>query len=110
MGTRHTRTAAAEYNHWYDLAPWRRARKLQLLHQPKCERHLARGKLVFATIVNHRIPHRGNRDLFLDPDNLESVCKDCHDGVIQKEEKRGHAIGTSADGRPVDKNHPWNQR
>lgn len=61
-------------------------------------------------MVNHRKPHKGDWSLFIDPDNHESVCKDHHDTLIQREEARGHVIGCDADGRPVDPSHPWNQR
>lgn len=28
--------------------------------------------------VDHIVPHRGNRDLFLDPANWQSLCASCH--------------------------------
>ena len=66
------------------------------------------GKITVATVVNHCTPHKGDWHLFVAPDNHESVCKDHHDTLIQREEARGHVIGNAIDGRPVDKNHPWN--
>ena len=38
-------------------------------------------------VVNHKTPHKGNPDLFADPNNLEAVCKRCHDVVIGLEEQ-----------------------
>lgn len=60
--------------------------------------------------VNHKIPHRGNEDLFFSIDNVETTCQACHSGLIQKEEARGYVIGSDIKGRPIDPNHPWNQR
>ena len=41
-----------------------------------------------ATVVNHRVPHRGDHALFWDRGNWEGVCKPCHDGPIQRAEFR----------------------
>lgn len=61
-----------------------------------------------AAVVNHKIPHKGDPALFFDLENTESVCKQDHDALIQREEKRGYDIGCDVDGRPVDPVHPWN--
>ncbi|NMG39900.1 HNH endonuclease [Chelativorans sp. ZYF759] len=61
-----------------------------------------------AATVNHRIAHRGDAELFFDLENVESVCKTCHDGLIQREEERGYKVGCDGEGRPVDPAHPWN--
>lgn len=53
------------------------ARAAQLSRQPLCERHLAKGRVVAATVVHHRTAHNGDRELFFDPANLESICKPC---------------------------------
>ena len=61
--------------------------------------------------MNHIVPHQGDFELFHDPDNLESVCKPCHDGVIQHQEKTGKEYDPTIgwDGVPVDPAHPFNQ-
>jgi 5-methylcytosine-specific restriction protein A len=33
--------------------------------------------------VHHKKPHNGNRDIFFDIDNLESVCQNCHDSSVK---------------------------
>jgi 5-methylcytosine-specific restriction enzyme A len=38
-------------------------------------------------VANHIRPHRGDPDLFWDPENIETVSKEVHDGLIQKEEQ-----------------------
>jgi len=63
-----------------------------------------------AAVVNHKVPHRGDRVLFFDLENTESVCKQDHDALIQREEKRGFVIGCDDTGRPIDPSHPWNAR
>lgn len=63
-----------------------------------------------AAVVNHKKPHRGNPTLFFDLNNTESVCKQDHDALIAKEEARGYVVGSDIDGRPVDPEHPWNNR
>lgn len=110
---RHHRSPEAEaYRRWYRLAIWRgrnglRAR--QLARQPLCERCRKAGRITAATVVNHRKPHKGDWSLFIDPQNHESLCAPHHDGLIQREEASGHAIGCDVDGRPMDPGHPWNR-
>lgn len=82
---------------------------MQLAKEPRCERHMQRGRIVAADTVHHKVPHKGDRALFTDPDNLESVCAACHDGLIKAEEARGHVIGCDSGGRPRDPDHPWNR-
>ncbi|MBX3543592.1 HNH endonuclease [Chelatococcus sp.] len=72
---------------WYKTAAWQAARNAQLNSQPLCERCLPRDEIVPATVVNHRRAHQGDWSLFIDPKNHESVCKPCHDGEIQREER-----------------------
>lgn len=40
---------------------------------------LAMNKQTPATVVDHIVPHTGNADLFWDKDNLQGLCKGCHD-------------------------------
>ncbi len=42
-----------------------------------------------ATIVHHKIPHKGDRRLFWSRSNWQPVCQPCHDGPLQRQEKRG---------------------
>lgn len=101
--------AAALYRQWYKTREWAAARVAQFKRQPFCERHLARGQRVPATVVNHRVPHKGNWALFIDPANHESTCKPCHDSSIQSEEKLGYSKAVDADGWPVDPRHRANR-
>lgn len=106
----HPRSENAEqYRSWYKLKAWLVARRRQLTRNPLCERCRVVGRVSVANVVHHREPFKGNWNLFIDPMNHESLCYSCHNSLAQKEEKRGHVIGSSLDGRPLDPNHPWNK-
>lgn len=80
------RRKAKPWRAWYGTPEWRAIRRAVLIDQPLCERHLRRGEIVAATVVNHRMPHRGDWLLFVEGP-FEAVCKGCHDGIIQREER-----------------------
>lgn len=88
----------------YKTPQWAMLRASQLALEPLCERCAKRGLVVAATTVNHRERHRGDPIKFFDPTGLETVCKPCHDGPIQSEEKggRGAPRGCGPDGWPLD--------
>ena len=60
-------------------AEWRRARKAFLQKHPLCAECGKEGKLTPATVVDHIIPHRGDKRLFWDEHNWQPLCKSCHD-------------------------------
>ena len=62
-----------------------------------------------AAVAHHKIAHKGDLTLFFDLDNVETACKQCHDGLLQREESRGYVIGSDIGGRPIDPQHPWNR-
>lgn len=88
---------------------WQKARKLYLQMQPMCVLCRDMGILTAATVVDHIKPHRGNRDLFWDQENWQSLCKPCHDGAKQQSEHTGIVRGAGEDGMPTCRNHPWNK-
>lgn len=91
----------------YNDRRWHRLRYKQLQAEPLCKFCLEQGRTEAATVVDHVIPHRGDRDLFFNGE-LASLCKTCHDSAKQAAEKRGvEAIGCDASGLPLDKNHVW---
>ena len=86
------RRESAEWHGWYNKKIWREdLRPAQLMRQPFCCVCAERGIRTKATVVDHRIPFRGDWDLFVDPDNHQSLCKSCHDRKTAQEqaEKRG---------------------
>ncbi|SHF04810.1 5-methylcytosine-specific restriction endonuclease McrA [Kaistia soli DSM 19436] len=112
----HLRSAEAKvYRAFYASPVWKalRAEALgrDLFTCQRCRCTLVQGKSRdrHTPTVHHIIPHKGDRALFFDLSNLESVCKGCHDKRIQIEETRGTVLGHDGNGRPVDPEHPWNR-
>ena len=76
---------------WYSTAEWKRlkaqthARDLFTCQEPTCGRLIQDPR---DRIADHKAPHRGDRDLFFDPANIQTLCKPCHDGTKQREERR----------------------
>ena len=58
---------------------WRKYRARFLLKHPLCVTCLAEGRTEAATVVDHIVPHRGDRERFRDPSNHQALCKRCHD-------------------------------
>jgi len=100
--------ANAAYKHLYNTRRWYRLRHHQLAQQPFCVDCARRDRSTAAKIVDHIRPHRGDEALFFDDQNLQSLCKPCHDGAKQQFEKSGTVRGCGVDGVPVDVNHHWN--
>lgn len=88
---------------------WQRERLIFLDANPLCERCEREGRAEPATVVNHRIPHRGDQKLFWDRKNWEPTCARHHDSDIKREERSGIVKGSDAKGRPTDPAHPWNR-
>lgn len=80
------RREAKPWRKWYGLAAWRKRRADQLAATPYCERCHQHGALRVAVIANHRQRHEGDWGLFI-TGPLESLCKPCHDGEVQREER-----------------------
>lgn len=101
----------SQFKHLYNSARWKRMRARQLESQPLCRMHEQLGQLVAATVADHVKAHRGDEELFFDADNLQSLCKQCHDAHKQAQEHTANGIlrGAGHDGRPLDLAHPWHQ-
>lgn len=78
----------------YKTARWQRLRKRVLLGHPLCVECEHRGKITPATVVDHVVSHKGNLELFWDEDNLQPLCKNCHDSKTAKEDGRWGKKGT----------------
>lgn len=96
-----------EHKKLYNSLAWKRLRAAQLAEHPLCRVHLELGRTVVAIIVDHVKPHRGSEVLFFDADNLQSLCKLCHDAHKQRLEKTGAVLGCDAKGIPLDGRHHW---
>ena len=58
---------------------WQKASKRFLARQPFCTECEKIGQLTPATVVDHIMPHRGDKVLFWDENNWQPLCKKCHD-------------------------------
>lgn len=90
---RHQRRVSEDYHAWYTLPVWtRRLRPQQLVMEPFCRvcaRMYPAGdprSRTRATVVDHIVPHRGDWSLFVDPSNLQSLCKHHHDQKTAREQ------------------------
>jgi 5-methylcytosine-specific restriction protein A len=107
--SKHRSLDAQRYHALYNRSQWKRLRKAKLQRNPCCERCLKLGYVELATVVHHKVAHRGNEQLFLDIDNLEALCKPHHDGEAQSEEKQGYSRAVDNNGWPLDARHPMNK-
>ena len=80
---------------WYKTADWRRLRwdciSAALFTCVRCG-HIGESHEL---VADHVRPHRGERDLFFNPGNLQCLCAPCHNRDKQREERvdgRGGAI------------------
>lgn len=80
---------------------WDKARRNHLDVNPWCVFCLLLGTHTQATVVDHRIPHRGNELLFWDETNWQSLCAPCHNSVKQAIEKGSTIDLIGVDGFPV---------
>ena len=74
----HQSDRRSSYRRGYD-SRWQKASKRFLKTHPFCVRCRENGQFVRATVVDHIIPHRGDKTLFWDEKNWQPLCKSCHD-------------------------------
>lgn len=87
---------------------WQRAREEWLRAHPLCIMHRKLGRIVKGTVVDHKVPHRGDPTLFWDQANWQTLCASCHNAHKQSQEATGRERGCSTDGMPLDPAHHWN--
>ena len=75
---------------YYNTTEWRKLRETYIKQNPLCEECLKKGKVTPASSVHHiKSPfNKGevNKVLFLDYNNLQSICHECH-GIIHAKEQ-----------------------
>lgn len=71
----------------YD-SKWKIARAYYLRKHPLCvgQECKADHRVTPATVVDHIIPHKGDKQLFWDSDNWQPLCKPCHDAKTARED------------------------
>lgn len=67
---------------------WRRTRLRYLTEHPLCVECQKVGKLTPANTVDHIKPHKGDKELFWDESNWQSLCQRCHSVKTAKEDGR----------------------
>ena len=92
----------------YDLRRWRRRSRAFLQAHPLCVMCEAAGRVTLATVVDHKVPYRGEEELFFDETNWQSMCKTDHDAAKREQENTGRIRGCDERGVPLDPSHPWN--
>lgn len=76
---------------WYALARWKRLRLATFrrddftCQMPGCGRLEGNTALL---VADHIERHQGDEALFWNPDNIQTLCKPCHDGTKQAQERR----------------------
>jgi hypothetical protein len=70
---------------------------------------LADGYSVVATVVDHIVPHHGDKTLFFTGE-LQSLCATHHNSFKKKLELRGYSTQIGIDGWPIDPMHPLHRR
>ena len=75
-------------------------RERQLDSEPLCRFCLDHEDVVVATVADHITPHKGDEALFFDADNIQSLCKPCHDSTKQRMELGQDVVTFGADGWP----------
>lgn len=66
---------------------WQKAREGHLRSRPLCVMCEAESLVTAATVVDHRIPHRGDQALFWDKTNWQSLCTTHHSRDKQREDQ-----------------------
>lgn len=67
---------------------WQKASREFLLEHPLCQCldcDEGRKRITVATVVDHKVPHRGDMVVFWDTSNWQAMAKACHDRKTQRE-------------------------
>ena len=94
-------------NPWYHTSLWRKIRLDQLNREPLCAIHLRRNREVSASVVDHKVPFGDSWEMFINPNNLQSLCHKCHISAKQLQQNKGILPGCDVNGLPLDPNHGW---
>jgi hypothetical protein len=88
------RHARDPWRKWYGLAAWQNLKESKKNRNPLCERCEKEGNCVPrpAEVIHHKKDHKGNWALFIDPENLESLCKVHHDAIPKTQDGQNPAI------------------
>lgn len=79
------RREGVTWRYLYNTRKWKEMRALHLLMSPFCVDCVRDGKRTRATDVDHIRDHKGNKRLFYDKNNLQSLCHSCHSKKTMRE-------------------------
>ncbi|WP_287917142.1 HNH endonuclease [Comamonas sp.] len=85
---------------------WQQARLAFLREHSLCLMCEAEGRVEVATVVDHKIPHRGDQKLFWHRSNWQPLCTTHHSRDKQREELGTQSPAIGVDGWPVEHSHP----
>lgn len=93
------RAAANPLRHLYGTARWQRLRMAVLERDMfTCQKCGRWENDTSQLVADHKQPHRGDLALFWDDENLQCLCKPCHDGAKQREEAAARRVGATGGG------------
>lgn len=69
---------------WYKTARWQKLRWMVLVQAAFTCAKCAAVSEGAGLVADHVMPHRGNAALFWNRDNLQCLCKHCHDSIKQQ--------------------------
>ena len=73
-----------QYADFYNSKQWRTLRQSFISAFPLCKRCLEAGHVTQAQIIHHKVEVRHDWNKRLDWDNLESICRSCHNQLHAK--------------------------
>ena len=73
------------YGYWWSNAKKTGVRDRFLRRNPLCAECMRAGRTVAATVVDHVVPHKGDRRLMRDIGNMQSLCDSCHNAKSARE-------------------------
>lgn len=65
---------------------WQQERQRFLETRPLCAECRRQGRTVEATVVDHIVPHKGDKQLFWSQSNWQPLCRRCHDAKTDRED------------------------
>lgn len=76
------------WRRWYKTSRWQKLRWSVLVRDLFTCQMCKRVEADTSQLVgDHKLPHRGDERMFWDEANIQCVCKHCHDGEKQRQER-----------------------
>ena len=72
---------------FYNSKTWQETRLWVLNNEPLCRSCIKQDRITAAVLVDHIVPLIARPDLRIDRDNLQSLCRECHDIKTAAEQK-----------------------